>query len=78
MDTELLRTFLEVRQTGHFARAARNLSLTQAAVSARIKQLETLVGQQLLTRARNNVQLTEAGRQLLPDSAMNWPPTRCN
>ena len=66
MDTELLRTFLEVRQTRHFARAARNLSVTQAAVSARIRLLEDLVGQRLLTRARNNIQLTEAGRLLLP------------
>jgi DNA-binding transcriptional LysR family regulator len=66
MDTELLRTFLEVRQTRHFARAARNLALTQAAVSARIRQLEELVGQQLFTRTRNNIQLTEAGRRLLP------------
>lgn len=66
MDTELLRTFLEVRKTRHFARAAENLFLTQAAVSARIRQLESLVGQPLFTRARNNIQLTAAGHQLVP------------
>ncbi|MGD8832567.1 MAG: LysR family transcriptional regulator [Pseudomonadales bacterium] len=66
MDTELLRTFLEVRKTRHFARAADNLFLTQAAVSARIRQLESLVGQRLLTRTRNNIQLTAAGHQLVP------------
>lgn len=66
MDTELLRTFLEVRKTRHFARAAENLFLTQAAVSARIRQLEGLVGQALFTRARNNIQLTAAGHQLVP------------
>ncbi|MGE0624410.1 MAG: LysR family transcriptional regulator [Pseudomonadales bacterium] len=66
MDTELLRTFLEVRKTRHFARAAENLFVTQAAVSARIRQLEGLVGQPLFTRARNNIQLTAAGHQLVP------------
>lgn len=66
MDTELLKTFLEVHQTRHFGRAAENLFLTQAAISARIKQLETVVGTPLFTRYRNNLQLTETGRRLLP------------
>ena len=66
MNLELLRTFLEVRQTRHFARAAQNLYVTQAAVSARIRQLESLTGQRLFSRARNNVQLTPAGHQLVP------------
>jgi DNA-binding transcriptional LysR family regulator len=66
MDTELLRTFLEVKQTRHFAKAAQNLFVTQAAVSARINQLEGLIGQRLFTRSRNNIQLTVAGHQLVP------------
>lgn len=66
MDTELLRTFLEVKQTRHFARAADNLFVTQAAVSARIRLLETRVGQRLFTRSRNNIQLTAAGARLVP------------
>ncbi|XOV84004.1 MAG: LysR family transcriptional regulator [bacterium] len=66
MDTELIRTFLEVHKTRHFARASENLFVTQAAVSARIKQLEALMGQPLFTRERNNIQLTLAGHQLLP------------
>jgi DNA-binding transcriptional LysR family regulator len=66
MDIVLLRTFLEVRRTRHFARAADNLFVTQAAVSARVRQLEGLVGQRLFTRARNNIQLTNAGHRLVP------------
>ncbi len=41
MDTELLKTFLEVSRTRHFGRAAESLYLTQSAVSFRIRQLET-------------------------------------
>ncbi len=66
MDLELLRTFVEVDKTRHFARAAENLHVSQAAVSARIAQLEELIGQPIFTRSRNNIQLTSTGQQLLP------------
>jgi DNA-binding transcriptional LysR family regulator len=65
MDIELLRTFLEVKNTRHFGKAAENLYLTQAAVSARIKQLESILGAQLFTRFRNNLQLTVTGERLI-------------
>lgn len=66
MDIELLKTFLEVRQTRHFGRAAENLYLTQAAVSARVRQLEDHLGVQLFIRIRNNIQLTPEGERLVP------------
>ena len=66
MDVETLRTFVEISRTRHFARAADNLFVTQAAVSARIAQLEERLGARVFTRARNNIQLTSAGHRLLP------------
>ncbi|MCB1677655.1 MAG: LysR family transcriptional regulator [Halioglobus sp.] len=66
MDTELLKTFLEVRNTRHFGRAAENLCITQAAVSARIKQLEESLGATLFVRGRNNIQLSSEGERLIP------------
>lgn len=66
MDTDLLKTFLEVRNTRHFGKAAENLYLTPAAVSARIKQLEKMIGSALFTRYRNNLQLTATGDRLVP------------
>jgi DNA-binding transcriptional LysR family regulator len=65
MDIELLRTFLEVKNTRHFGKAAENLYLTQAAVSARVKQLENIIGAPLFTRFRNNLQLTVTGERLI-------------
>jgi DNA-binding transcriptional LysR family regulator len=65
MDTELLRTFLEVNRTRHFGRAAEHLCLTQSAVSARIRLLEETLGVALFTRLRNNVQLTPQGERLV-------------
>lgn len=66
MDTELLRTFLEVANTRHFGRASDNLCLTQSAVSFRIRQLESLVGTELFSRKRGNIMLTAAGERLQP------------
>lgn len=66
MDTELLKTFLEVQKTRHFGKAAENLYLTQSAVSFRIRQLEQSLGVPLFIRFRNNIQLTAAGELLLP------------
>lgn len=66
MDSELLKTFLEVSRTRHFGRAAESLYLTQSAVSFRIRQLENQLGANLFTRHRNNIRLTPAGERLLP------------
>ena len=66
MNTDLLRTFLEVAKTRHFGNAADNLYLTQSAVSSRIRQLEEMVGVPLFTRQRNNILLTSSGERLLP------------
>lgn len=65
MNTDLLRTFLEVAKTRHFGHAAENLYLTQSAVSSRIKQLEDTMGVKVFTRQRNNILLTPAGERLI-------------
>lgn len=65
MDIELLRTFLEVNRTRHFGEAAEALHLTQAAISARIKQLESIIGVTLFDRMKRDIRLTPEGHRLL-------------
>lgn len=65
MDIEILRTFLEVSRTHHFGQAAKNLFISQSAVSARIRQLEERIGGPLFTRDRNDIQVTAVGQKLL-------------
>ena len=65
MDVKVFRTFLELAKVRHFGRAAENLYITQAAVSARIKQLEGYFDTQLFIRDRNNIKLTSAGERLV-------------
>lgn len=65
MDVGLIKAFLEVNRTRHFGQAANNLFLSQSAVSARIRQLEEVLGVSLFTRDRNNISLTPAGEKFL-------------
>lgn len=66
MDVKVFRTFLEVAKERHFGRAAENLYITQAAVSARVKQLEGFFDTQLFERTKNNIRLTTSGERLIP------------
>ncbi|WP_028114906.1 LysR family transcriptional regulator [Ferrimonas kyonanensis] len=65
MDVKGFRTFLEVARERHFGRAAERLNITQAAVSARIKQLEEYFDTTLFVRQRNNIHLTSSGERLV-------------
>lgn len=65
MDFELLRTFLEVARLRHFGQAAEALHLTQAAVSARIKNLEAHLGVRLFDRQRREIRITSEGHRLV-------------
>lgn len=63
-DLDQFLTFVKVVQTGSFTRAARDLSLTQPAVSAQMRRLEAQLGARLFDRLGRQLQLTEAGRAL--------------
>jgi DNA-binding transcriptional LysR family regulator len=65
LDIALLKTFLEVVKRRHFGKAADTLCITQSAVSARIKLMESQLGVQLFLRERKAIQLTPAGYRLL-------------
>ena len=65
MDFRVFKTFIAVAEQKHFGRAAETLYITQAAVSARIKQLEEHYRAPLLIRDKNNMRLTPAGETLL-------------
>jgi len=66
MDTDLLRAFVTVADTGGFSAAAKLLNRTQSAVSLQIKRLEEELGARLFTRTSRTVSLTPGGTRLLP------------
>jgi len=65
LDTLLLKTFLEVTRTRHFAKAAENLHVAPSTVSTRIRQLEQNLGLNLLVRNHQQVAVTPAGERLM-------------
>lgn len=65
MDIELARTFLEIVNTGSFIKAAERMHVTQTAVTARIRSLESHLSCQLFVRNRSGARLTEEGEQFV-------------
>src|SRR3990172_2762332 len=59
--TELLRTLVAVVDLRSFTKAAHSLGVTQPAVSAQIKRLQTLMGIELLDKSAPGVSLTAKG-----------------
>ncbi len=66
MDTQFLAAFVEVADGNSFTQAAQRLHLSQPAISKRITALEEQIGQSLFDRVGRTVNLTDAGRTLLP------------
>ncbi len=62
-----LRAFDEVARQGAFAPAARELCITQSALSESIRQLEDAVGMRLFDRTTRTVGLTSAGQAFWQD-----------
>jgi len=61
----LLRSFLAVTDTLGFTAAARQLGLTQSAVSGHIRKLEQAAGRQLFLRDTHQVRLTADGEAMV-------------
>ncbi|PFG54633.1 LysR family pca operon transcriptional activator [Marinobacter sp. LV10R520-4] len=60
-----LQCFIEVARQNSVSRAADVLSLTQPAVSKKLKELEEILEVQLLDRSKRGVELTQFGRVFL-------------
>ena len=66
LDSDLMRSFLAVADSGSVTAAAGRLYRTQSAVSLQVKRLEESLGQPLFERQARGVVLTPRGEQLVP------------
>jgi len=64
-ETELLRVFVAVAETGGFSRAAERLNSTQSTVSHQIKRLELQASRVFLNRTTRSIALTEDGEIMI-------------
>ena len=71
MEFKQLRSFVEVMHQGGFTQAAKNLHISQSAVSKQIAQLEQSLGTPLLERLGSQIRLTAAGSVVLHDVPAN-------
>ena len=70
MNLEWYRTFFQLANSGSFSQAAKQMHITQPAVSHAIAQLENSLGCVLFLRNRQGVTLTQQGR-ILYDNLKN-------
>ncbi len=68
MDIKTLRTFLTVARIKNFSLAAKELNSVQPTVSRHISDLEGEIGVKLFNRTTHLVELTAAGKVLLPEA----------
>jgi len=66
MNIAQLRTFVTVVDAGSFSEAARQMGISQPAVTMQVQALEADAAATLLDRRYRRIDLTEAGRVLLP------------
>lgn len=64
-NSDQLMAFLAVCRSRNISRASRELGLTQAALSIRIKKLEDTIERTLFIRSKSGVTLTDAGLKVL-------------
>lgn len=65
LDTDQLRTFVAIADTGSFTRAAAEVNKTQAAVSMQMRRLEETVGRPLFAKNGRLNRITPDGEHLL-------------
>lgn len=68
MELYQVRAFVTVARLGHVTKAADALHVTQPAVTAQIKALESALGVALFDRSAGRLTLTRAGEKLLPQA----------
>jgi LysR family hydrogen peroxide-inducible transcriptional activator len=62
--TKQLRYFVALERLGHFGRAADACFISQSAFSVAIRELETVLGTQLVDRTNKQVTVTPTGRRI--------------
>jgi hypothetical protein len=76
MDIRQIELFIAAAEEQHFTRAAKRAHIVQSGLSVTIRALEEELGAALFVRNTRRVELSEAGRNFLPEDAFCSRPRR--
>jgi molybdate transport repressor ModE-like protein len=65
---EFMRLFVRIAETGSLSAAAQSLGVSQPTASRQLKQLEQILGVQLVRRSTHDLGLTDAGKRFFEDA----------
>jgi molybdate transport repressor ModE-like protein len=65
---EFMRLFVRIAETGSLSAAANSLGVSQPTASRQLKQLESMLGVQLVRRSTHDLGLTDAGKRFFEDA----------
>ena len=65
---EFMRLFVRIAETGSLSAAAQSLGVSQPTASRQLKQLESMLGVQLVRRSTHDLGLTDAGKRFFEDA----------
>jgi molybdate transport repressor ModE-like protein len=65
---EFMRLFVRIAETGSLSAAAQSVGVSQPTASRQLRQLEQLLGVQLIRRSTHDLALTDAGNRFLEDA----------
>jgi DNA-binding transcriptional LysR family regulator len=68
LDTLGLEAFIAIAEQGRFGKAARQLHITQTALTRRLQNFEELLGVKLVERTTRSLALTQVGQSFLPQA----------
>ena len=68
IDFDGIQAFVAIADLGSFVKAARELHITQTALTRRLQKLESYFNLRLLDRTTRQVELTSLGREFLPQA----------
>jgi DNA-binding transcriptional LysR family regulator len=64
----VMRLFVRIAETGSLSAAAQSLAVSQPTASRQLKQLEQMLGVQLVRRSTHDLGLTDAGKRFFEDA----------
>jgi DNA-binding transcriptional LysR family regulator len=76
--SEIIRTLVAISELGSISKAADRLGLSQPAISAQMKRLQSMIGGAVFVRSQKGLEFTPKGNLVLTHAKKNARSQRAN